>query len=177
MGRTHVVVMGVAGCGKSTVGMALAEHLGWTFAEGDEFHPASNVATMRAGRPLTDDDRRPWLDAIVAWTAGEDALGRNTVVSCSALRRRYRDRLRAAPGRTVFVHLDLDRATLSRRMASRTGHFMPSSLLASQLDTLEALDPGENGIVLEAGGDVTGLVHAVATALGRPGASGGHGSE
>ncbi|MGC3995057.1 MAG: gluconokinase [Propionicimonas sp.] len=165
--HTHLVVMGVAGTGKSTVAVALAERLGWVFAEGDAFHPESNVAKMAAGIPLTDDDRWPWLDAIVDWTAQQEALGRDTVLTCSALRRCYRDRLRTAPGSTVFVHLDGDPVLLAQRIGARTGHFMPASLLPSQLATLERLGPDEAGVVVDVDADVRTVVDRAVEALGR----------
>lgn len=158
MTRMHLVVMGVAGCGKSTVGQLLAERLGWPFAEGDDFHPAANIAKMSSGAPLTDADRWPWLDLIVDWTAQEDQARKNTIVTCSALRRSYRDRLRTAPGRTLFVHLHGPEPVLAERLSSRPGHFMPPSLLPSQLATLEPLAPDEAGIVLEITAPVEELV-------------------
>ncbi len=130
-----VVVMGVAGCGKSTVAAALAQGAGGTLLEGDAFHPAANVAKMSAGTPLTDEDRWPWLDAIgraMAETPGP------VFAACSALRRAYRERLAAAAGAPVyFLHLDGDRALIGGRMQARSGHFMPESLLDSQFATLE----------------------------------------
>jgi gluconokinase len=143
--RGAVVVMGVAGCGKTSVGERLAAALGAPFVEGDALHPAANVARMAAGVPLDDADRRPWLDAIAARIAAEP--GPTLVVSCSALKRAYRDRLRQGAGRPlVFVYLHGTPALLAERIGARTGHFMPPSLLASQLATLE--DPsGEPGVV------------------------------
>ena len=130
-----IVIMGVAGSGKTVVGSALAARLGVPFGDADEFHPAANVAKMSSGIPLDDDDRRPWLDAIGA--AIRDTTG-GIVVACSALKRIYRRRILAVAGRPVrFVHLDGDRATLASRLGARTGHFMPASLLDSQLATLE----------------------------------------
>lgn len=140
--------MGVSGTGKSTLGTLLATRLGRPFLEGDEFHPAANVALMAAGVPLTDDDRWPWLDALVAAMAAHDEAGRSTVVACSALRRAHRDRLRAAPGRVRFLLVDVPGDELARRMAARQGHYMPASLLASQLATLEPLGDDEDGVVL-----------------------------
>lgn len=138
-----VVVMGVSGSGKSTVGAALAARLGVPFVDGDDLHPAANVERMRAGEPLTDEDRRPWLDAVGAWLAAHPDGG---VTACSALRRSYRDRLRAhAPG-VRFVHLDGDPELVARRQAARRGHFMPTSLQASQQATLEPLDRDEPGV-------------------------------
>lgn len=152
MTNTHLVVMGVAGCGKSTLATALSEKLGWIFAEGDNFHPEANIAKMSAGHPLDDDDRWPWLDRIVSWTADQDAQEHSTVVTCSALKRAYRDRLATAPGRTVFLHLVGSQELLSERMATREGHFMPTSLLPSQFATLEPLElgtRGEHGFTME----------------------------
>jgi carbohydrate kinase (thermoresistant glucokinase family) len=140
-----IVVMGVSGCGKSTVGRLLAERLGSVFQEGDDLHPAANVAKMRAGVPLTDEDRRPWLDRVAAWIDGRLAAGESGVVACSALKRTYREQL-ARPGGVVFVHLAVDRHTLEERLAERRGHFMPPALLASQLKTLE--EPGTDAGVI-----------------------------
>ncbi|UNZ18321.1 gluconokinase [Streptomyces sp. 891-h] len=142
-----VVVMGVAGTGKTTVGRLLAEALGVPYAEADAFHPPANVAKMSAGTPLDDTDRAPWLDAIGAWAHGRE--GRGGVVSCSALKRAYRDRLRAAAPGIVFVHLTGDRALIGRRMAERADHFMPVALLDSQFATLEPLAPDEPGVVID----------------------------
>ncbi len=149
MTNTHLVVMGVAGCGKSTVAHALRERLGWALEEGDDLHPEANIAKMSAGIPLTDDDRWPWLDLIAEWTAEQDREGRSTIVTCSALRRVYRDRLRAAPGRTVFVHLSGGVELLADRLATRAGHFMPPSLLPSQIATLEPLEDDEDGFAVD----------------------------
>lgn len=150
MGRTqrNIVVMGVAGCGKSTIGLMLAGRLGYVYAEGDEFHTQANRDKMHAGHPLNDDDRAPWLQSIADWMTAEAEAGRSTVVSCSALKRKYRDVLRSAKGRTVFVHIappeDLNRA----RLEARTGHFMNPALLDSQYATLEELEPDEEGVTI-----------------------------
>ncbi len=144
----RVVVMGVSGAGKSTIGGRLAHALGVPFAEGDDFHPRANVAKMRAGEPLTDADRVPWLDSIAAWLA-ERAVG-GGVVSCSALKRDYRDRLRAAAPDVLFLHLTASREELASRMSTRREHFMPASLLDSQLATLEPLAADERGIAVDA---------------------------
>lgn len=142
-----VVVMGVSGCGKSSIGEMLADKLGGAFIEGDALHPAENIAKMSAGTPLTDADRFPWLDCIAAEMSARLEGGQPVVASCSALKKIYRDRLRAAaPGRVRFVFLKGDQALLHARMSTRPGHFMPASLLTSQLATLE--DPsGEEGVV------------------------------
>jgi len=131
-----VVLMGVCGCGKTTVGRALAAAMGWPFFDADDFHPEANVAKMRAGIALTDDDRRPWLDRLAVEMAAINARGAHAVLACSALRQAYRDRL-ARGGDVRFVHLMGDRATLAPRLAARAGHYMPASLLDSQLATLE----------------------------------------
>ena len=162
----HLVVMGVAGSGKTTVVRQLAERLGWPFAEGDDFHPPANVATMAAGTPLTDDDRWPWLHAIAAWIAEREAAGSSSVVTCSALKRSYRDVLATAGGRIRFVHLVGDPAVLAERMRGRSGHFMPPSLLPSQLATLEPLEPDEDGVVVDIGGPPDAVVGEALRALG-----------
>lgn len=142
---TIYVVMGVSGCGKSMVGEAIAAELGMPFVEGDSLHPAANVEKMAKGIPLTDEDRFPWLDRIGDEIAS--AGPRGLVVSCSSLRKIYRDHLRSfAEGRVVFVFLSGSEAVLAERMAARRGHFMPASLLKSQLATLE--DPSnEPGVI------------------------------
>ena len=140
----HIVVMGVAGTGKTTVGEALAEELGCEFIEGDELHPSANIEKMSKGTPLTDEDRWPWLQAIAEMVAVKDYEGICTVVTCSALKRTYRDVLRdAAP--TFFVHLEAPFEVLEERMERRTRHFMPTSLLKSQFETLEPLGDDEAG--------------------------------
>jgi gluconokinase len=143
-----VVLMGVSGSGKSTVMHALVERLGWHSAEADEFHSDANLAKMSAGRPLTDDDRWPWLRAIAEWIGQREAAAADAVVTCSALRRPYRDFLRSGHPSVRFVHLVADRVALERRMARRREHFMPPSLLGSQLATLEPLEPDEPGFVV-----------------------------
>jgi gluconokinase len=139
----HLVVMGVSGTGKSTTATLLAERLGRPMLEGDDLHPPANVEAMRAGRALTDDDRVPWLRAI---RDAMTAAGGSTVVTCSSLRRSYRDVLRTADGRVRFVHLVVPADELTRRLAVREGHFMPATLLASQLATLEPLGADEDGV-------------------------------
>lgn len=142
----HLVVMGVSGSGKTTVATRLAELLGRPFAEADDMHPPANVTKMAAGTPLTDDDRGPWLRTVRDWLTAQAEQGRSAVVTCSALRRPYRDVLREAAGGVRFVHLDGDPEVIAARMRERKGHFMPPSLLRSQLDTLEPLEPGEDGV-------------------------------
>jgi gluconokinase len=144
----HVVVMGVSGCGKTAVAERLGNDLGLAFTEGDAHHPQSNVDKMAAGQPLTDEDRQPWLEELVAWTRERQAEGSSTVLPCSALRRRYRDLLREADPETFFVHLHADFAVLADRMAHRA-HFMPVSLLESQFATLEPIEDDELGVVID----------------------------
>ncbi|HYG88559.1 MAG TPA: gluconokinase [Azospirillum sp.] len=146
-----VVVMGVCGCGKTSVGRRLAQLLGWPFLEGDEFHPPENIAKMAAGIPLQDEDRWGWLDTIAARIGAARRDGERIVVSCSALKHRYRDRLREGAPRVLFVHLHGDRETILGRMSLRTGHYMPTSLLDSQLADLEQLQPDEPGVVCDIG--------------------------
>jgi gluconokinase len=144
----HVVVMGVSATGKTTVGRHLAEELGCEFVEGDDLHPRRNIEKMSHGTPLTDEDRWPWLQAIADLVAVRDFEGISTVVTCSALKRSYRDVLRdAAP--TFFVHLDAPFEVLEARMQHRTKHFMPTALLRSQFETLEPLGPDESGTVVD----------------------------
>lgn len=160
-----LVVMGVSGCGKTTVGQALAQQLGCEFAEGDQFHPPENVAKMAAGTPLTDDDRWGWLQTLSARMAQSRARGQSLVVSCSALRRPYRDILRAGAPGAWFVHLHGDTAVLQQRMASRPSHYMPASLLQSQLDTLEMPQPDERVVSLDIETPLTDMVSRVMQAL------------
>jgi gluconokinase len=131
-----VVVMGVCGCGKSTVGAALAAAMGWPFFDADEFHPPANVAKMAAGIPLTDEDRAPWLDRLAAEMGGIERAGGSAVLACSALKAAYRERL-AVAGDVRFVHLKGDRATIAARVAARTDHYMPAALVDSQFAALE----------------------------------------
>ena len=137
MRAAAIIVMGVSGSGKSTIGALLAERLGWPFADADGFHPPENVAKMAAGIPLTDADRWPWLDAIAAHIDAARKAGQPVVVACSALRRAYRERLRAGHGDLLFLHLSGAPEVIAARQAARQGHFMPPSLMASQFATLE----------------------------------------
>jgi gluconokinase len=154
--RPLVVVMGVAGSGKTTVGAALAERLRLDYADADVFHDKANVAKMAAGQPLDDDDRLPWLQAIGQWLAAREQTG--GVASCSALRRRYRDVLRTAAPRVKFLHLDGDPHVVSDRVAARLDHFMPASLVGSQLETLERLQTDETGSRLDLSATVDDIV-------------------
>ena len=142
--------MGVSGSGKTTLARGIAERMGWDFQEGDELHPAANVAKMARGEPLTDQDRWPWLAAIGDWLDAEVARGANAVVTCSALRRAYRDVLREGRPGVVFCHVTADPELIRRRVEERHGHYMPPSLLPSQLDTLEPLAPDEPGVAVAA---------------------------
>ncbi|MFJ4084117.1 gluconokinase [Streptomyces iakyrus] len=164
MNTPHVVVvMGVAGTGKTTIGPLLAARLGVPYAEGDDFHPPANIAKMSSGTPLTDEDRLPWLDAIGEWAHGRAGLG--GVVSCSALKRSYRDRLRAAAPGVVFVHLTGDRALIEDRMSHRQGHFMPTALLDSQFATLQPLAADEAGVGVDVAGGPEEITERAALAL------------
>ncbi|MGW7303882.1 MULTISPECIES: gluconokinase [unclassified Streptomyces] len=170
MRTSHViVVMGVAGTGKTTIGPLLAARLGVPYAEGDDFHPQANIDKMSAGTPLDDEDRWPWLDAIGAWAHGRAGLG--GVVSSSALKRSYRDRLRAAAPGVLFVHLSGDRELIESRMRQRQGHFMPTALLDSQFATLQPLQADEAGVVVDVSGtpeEITARAVAALDALDIP---------
>ncbi|MCP3770581.1 MULTISPECIES: gluconokinase [Streptomyces] len=164
MNTPHVVVvMGVAGTGKTTIGPLLAARYGVPYAEGDDFHPPANIAKMSAGTPLDDEDRWPWLDAIGEWARGRAGLG--GVVSSSALKRSYRDRLRAAAPDVVFVHLTGDRALIEDRMSHREGHFMPTALLDSQFATLQPLETDETGVAVEVSGSPEEITEQAVAAL------------
>jgi carbohydrate kinase (thermoresistant glucokinase family) len=143
-----VVVMGVSGSGKSTIGALLAAQLSWRFEDGDRFHPAANVEKMRRGIPLTDDDRWPWLRAIAEWIDQTRQGGEHAVVACSALKRRYRDILVGDRRDVRLVYLDGEEALIARRIAIRHEHFMPQSLLHSQFQALESPGPDENPITV-----------------------------
>ncbi|MFC9929424.1 gluconokinase [Streptomyces sp. NPDC127190] len=158
-----VVVMGVAGTGKTTIGPLLAARLGVPYAEGDDFHPAANIDKMSAGVPLDDSDRWPWLDAIGHWAEGRAGLG--GVVSSSALKRSYRDRLRAVAPGIVFVHLTGDRKLIEDRMGARQGHFMPTALLDSQFATLQPLEPDEAGVAVDVSGSPEEITERAVRAL------------
>ena len=162
-GSPRIVVMGVSGCGKSTVGRQLAAALDVPYVEGDELHPPHNVALMAAGTPLTDADRQGWLQAVAAQLAG--AAGRGVVVTCSALKRSYRDLLRSAAPDLRFIHLQGSRELLEQRMAARLGHYMPPSLLQSQLDSLQPPADDEAPITLDIGPPAEQLVAAALQAL------------
>lgn len=146
-----LVVMGVSGSGKTTVATLLAGRLGWAMEEGDALHPRSNIEKMAAGRPLTDEDRQPWLEKIAEWVEARLDAGENGVITCSALKRSYRDIIdRRGPG-VLFVYLAGTKETIAPRLAGRQGHFMPPSLLDSQLADLEEPRPDEPAICVDIG--------------------------
>ncbi|MEO8437219.1 MAG: gluconokinase, GntK/IdnK-type [Chloroflexota bacterium] len=145
-----IVLMGVSGAGKSTIMELLARRVGAVSAEGDAFHSPANVRKMAVGQPLDDDDRWPWLDAIARWIGEREREGVDAIVTCSALRRRYRDRLRAGHESVRFVHLVVPSPLLARRLAERVGHYMPASLLPTQLEALESLGADEPGFEIAA---------------------------
>lgn len=161
MHTVRIVVMGPSGCGKSTVGRALAERMGATFVDADDLHPLTNVDKMAAGIPLDDADRMPWLGVVGTTLAAHGRI----VVACSALRRAYRDAIRAEAPDAFFAELRVDRDELERRMRERPGHFMPAALLDSQLETLEPVEPDERGARIAAGG-VAEQVTAIEDAVG-----------
>ena len=163
---TCIVVMGVSGSGKSTVAAGLVERLGWDFAEGDEFHPPANVEKMRNGTPLDDEDRWPWLRTMAAWIGEHERAGTSAVVTCSALKRAYRDLLREGHPSVWFAHVTVDRALLRERVEKRTGHYMPSSLLDSQLALLEPLQDDEPGASISGAGAPQDVVTQLLAVLG-----------
>lgn len=167
-GTRHVVVMGVSGCGKTTVALGIADRTGLIFAEADDFHSRANVEKMRAGIPLDDDDRWPWLVDLAGWMRERAGEGRSTVIACSALKRAYRDVLAAGPPSIDFVHLDGPADVIRARLASRVGHYMPASLLDSQIATLEPLEQDERGVVLDLTVPARELVEEVIDELGLP---------
>ena len=161
-----VVVAGVAGSGKSVVGRLVAAELGWPFADGDVLHSAENVAKMRSGQPLTDSERGPWLRQIARWIGEHSATG--GVIACSALRRGYRDLLRDGHTDVRFACLTARRDVLAARLADRPSHFMPASLLDSQLDAFEPLQPDEPGATFDTSGTPEQTAAAVVAALSEP---------
>ena len=177
MTAVGVVVLGVSGSGKTTVARALAERTGTPYVEGDDLHPPANVAKMRAGRPLDDEDRRPWLHELARRLGEHEAAGRDLVLTCSGLRRAHRRVLADGHPSVVLVQLVVPRGVLEDRLARRTGHYMPASLLASQLQAFEPLQPDEPGFALDGTGPPVEVVARLSEALaarGRlPGAPGG----
>jgi gluconokinase len=161
-----VIVAGVSGSGKTTVGRLLARRLGWPFADGDGFHPKANIAKMAAGQPLTDDDRWPWLAAIRAWMDARAGAGQSGVVACSALKLAYRQALLDGRPEARLVFLDVSHDADKRRLRARTGHFFPAALLDSQFDELEVPRPAEGAVVLSADQAPRRLVDAIISGLG-----------
>src|SRR5712671_7279195 len=164
--RTILVVMGVSGSGKTTIAKALADRLGWAFEEGDDLHPGSDIAKMRSGHPLDDRDRWPWLEKVAAWIDGWRQVGTSGVITCSALKRSYRDFLTRGRPEVRVVYLRGDRALIAARLAAREGHFMPASLLDSQLATLEEPDTDEHPIYADVGRPVEDIIADIERDLG-----------
>ena len=161
-----VIVMGVSGSGKSTVAKGISTVLGWEFAEGDAFHSDANVEKMRRGEPLTDDDRWPWLESIGSWISSKELAGESAVVTCSALRRAYRDLLRRDRPHVRFLHVEAASDLIHDRMEHRPGHYMPASLLPSQLATLEPLQADEPGVSVTNEGSAAEVLDRSLHALG-----------
>ncbi len=173
-GGTVIIVMGVASSGKTTVAAGLARHLGWTFRDADSFHPPANVAKMSAGLPLADADRWPWLDAIVAWMNQCVDAGEPAVVTCSALKRGYRDRLRTSRADIRLVHLHGPKELLAARIAARQAHFMPAALLDSQYATLEMPMPDEHAYLVSVETPPEAIIAELAKMFGATAVSAGH---
>ena len=162
---SFLIVMGVSGSGKTTLAALLARLLRWEFMDGDSLHPDANVQKMHGGVPLTDEDRWPWLRSIAAWIDGRRAEGTRAVVACSALKRSYRDVLIGGHGDVRLVYLKADADTVRHRMSMRQGHFMPVSLLQSQLDTLEEPGPEEKPVTVSADAEPQAIAERVLSAL------------
>ena len=162
---TVVLLMGVSGSGKSTVGAGLAKRLGWAYAEADDFHPRANIDKMSAGLSLNDEDRAPWLAGIGAWIDTRASSGRSAVVTCSGLKRRYRDFLAGGRPQVLLALLDCDRDVLERRMAARSEHFFPVTLLDSQLRDLELPHPDERVLTVRADQPPDAIVNAIVSGL------------
>ena len=160
-----LIVMGVSGSGKSTIAASLAERLNWTFEDGDRFHPASNVAKMSAGQPLTDMDRWPWLMAIADEIDRVCLAGKHAVIACSALKRAYRDVLVHGRSDVRMIFLNGTQALIARRLTQRKGHFMPPGLLESQFETLEPPEPGENPVTVSIDASVDAIVDDIVRQL------------
>ncbi|MFT2817578.1 gluconokinase [Leifsonia sp. A12D58] len=160
-----LVVMGVSGCGKSTVAALLAGRLHWEFEEGDSLHPPANVKKMAAGHPLTDADRMPWLEKVADWIDDRHAAGENGVITCSALKRSYRELLNRRHAGVIFVYLSGSRDLIASRMAARQGHFMPTALLDSQFAALEEPAPDEPAVSIEIGRKPKAIAQAIIAEL------------
>jgi gluconokinase len=163
-----IIVMGVSGCGKSSVGQAIADHFVVTFIEGDALHPQANIAKMSSGTPLSDDDRWPWLDIVAGQLASETLAHGGAVASCSSLKKSYRDRLETGAG-TRFIFLNCTHKTLERNQSTRKGHFMPAALLDSQLKTLEPPDGEARAIWIDGNQPFEIVVAAIVQALSAEG--------
>ena len=159
-----VIIFGVSGAGKTTVGKLLARELGWRFIEADDFHPAANIEKMRSDHPLTDEDRWPWLERLRQQIERSLSAGENAVLACSALKRAYRDRLRAS-GKVKFVFLRGDYALIEKQLRGRHRHFMNANLLQSQFDDLEQPQPKENVLTIELGRTPEEIVEEIKTNL------------
>ena len=164
-----VVAMGVSGSGKTTVAKGIAKELGWPYAEGDDFHPKANVDKMHSGIPLTDEDRWPWLRSIGDWISEHEQAGQSAVVTCSALRRAYRDLLREGRPGVRFIHVAEPQEVIAKRLEQRKGHYMPPSLLASQFAILEPLEPDEPGVTVSGEGSEDEVLARALDALGLKG--------
>lgn len=160
-----IVVMGVSGAGKTSVAQELTRQLGWAYIEGDDLHPAANVAKMAAGHPLDDEDRSPWLHRIAEVIGEHERAGSSIVLTCSALKRAYRDLLVDGHPSVWFAHVHVDRSVLAERLAARQGHYMPPSLLDSQLTTLEPLAADEPGSVIDGDGPLAETVTELLTTV------------
>lgn len=161
-----IVLMGVSGAGKTTVGSILAGRLGWRFEEGDALHPQANIEKMTAGHALTDGDRAPWLESVARWVEQCLDSGTNGIITCSALRRSYRDVINRRGNGAVFVFLSGSRATIAPRVAARQDHFMPAALLGSQYADLESPGPGEPAVTVDVGPPPTVIAQGILDALG-----------
>ncbi|QJY48426.1 gluconokinase [Pseudonocardia broussonetiae] len=168
MDRRTLVVMGVSGVGKTSVAQELVRSTGWVFAEGDDLHTEANRQKMAAGHPLDDDDRWPWLRRIADWIGEHEQAGTGAVITCSALKRRYRDLLRDGHPSVFFVHLLAPPDLIEQRITARRGHYMPPSLLSSQLATLEPLEPDEPGVGVETTGEPSEVAERALAALDAP---------
>jgi gluconokinase len=166
---TVLVLMGVSGAGKTTVGKVLAERLGWAFQEGDDFHPAANIAKMKAGHPLDDADRAPWLARVEAWISEQLAAGRSGVVACSALKQAYREVLAQGREAVILGFLEGSQSLIAERLEQRRGHFMPPALLASQLTDLQPPSPQEHAIVIDIAQPIAVQVDHIVAALAERG--------
>ena len=166
--RQVLVVMGVSGVGKTTIARALDDALHWPFQEGDDLHPKSNVDKMASGRPLTDEDRVPWLQAVAAWIEARRSAGEPGVITCSALRRSYRDTIKDGHDDVRIVYLKADRAVIAERLSTRMHHYMPADLLESQLATLEEPQPDENPLTVQVHGSVEDIAADILAKLRAP---------